>query len=413
MRRSFALLVAIVLAPALLLAPAQAAAAPSCEAMKSWLARGGGASGLLVVDADTGEVACRKAASRRRSLASNMKLFTTSTALARFGPSARIATRVMSDGTLDESGVLRGSLYLKGGGDPALGTPAFYERFRGGLGTNLFALKGQIRAAGIEAVTGRLYADDTVFDRLRGVADSGFATSAYIGPLSGLALNSGYSGSGGRSFAADPAKTAAATLARSLRAAGVRVPARPALRAAPAGSEQVAVVHSPTVSQLADATNVPSNNFYAEMLVKLLGARFGDGGSTAAGAAVVARFARGLGSGVRAVDGSGLTRSNRASPAQVVALLQAMRGSEAGDDFIQSLPLTGREGTVASRMDGTAAEGRCRTKTGTLTGVSALSGYCFNRSGRVMAFSVLMNGVSNLSQAHDGQDRIAAAVASY
>ncbi|HWO15343.1 MAG TPA: D-alanyl-D-alanine carboxypeptidase/D-alanyl-D-alanine-endopeptidase [Solirubrobacterales bacterium] len=389
------------------------ARAPSCAAMKAWLGQGGSAGGLLVVDAETGEVACRKVASRRRSLASNMKLFTTSTALARLGPDARIATKVMSDGALDENGVLRGSLYLQGGGDPALGTPAFYERFRGGLGTNLFSLKSQIRSAGIEAVTGRVYADDTLFDRLRGVADSGFGVSPYIGPLSGLAFNSGYSGPGGRSFASDPAKTAAATLARALRAAGVRVPARPALRATPARARRVAVVRSPTVSQLADATNVPSNNFYAETLVKLLGARFGSGGSTAAGAAVVAGFARGLGSGVHAVDGSGLTRSNRASPAQVVALLRAMRASEAGDDFIQSLALTGREGTVASRMDGTAAEGRCRTKTGTLTGVSALSGYCFNRSGRVMAFSILMNGVSNLSQAHDGQDRIAAAVASY
>ena len=82
-----------------------------------------------------------------------------------------------------------------GGGDPALGTPSFYDRFLGGLGTNLYALKAQIRAAGIDTVRGRLYADDTVFDRLRGVADSGYATSPYIGPLSGLAFDSGYSSS--------------------------------------------------------------------------------------------------------------------------------------------------------------------------------------------------------------------------
>ncbi len=414
MRRRKALLLAIL---AIALPPAAAevaSAAPSCAAMKARLALGGGgASGLMVMDATTGEVVCRKGANARRPLASNMKLFTTSTALARLGPEARIPTRVMSDGRLDENGVLRGSLYLKGGGDPALGTPAFYDRFRGGLGTNLFALKAQVRAAGIRAVTGRLYADDTVFDRLRGVADSGFATSFYIGPLSGLALNSGYSGPSGRSFAVDPAKVAAATLARSLRAAGVRVPAKVALRAAPEGSELVAAVRSPTLARLADATNVPSNNFFAEMLLKVIGARLGDGGSTAAGAAVVARFARGLGSGLRAVDGSGLTRSNSASPAQVVALLQAMRESDVEDDFIQSLALTGREGTVASRMHGTAAEGRCRTKTGTLTGVSNLSGYCFNRSGRIMVFSVLMGSVASLSAAHYEQDQIAAAVASY
>jgi len=381
--------------------------------MKSRLVRGGGnASGLVVIDNDHG-VLCTRAPNRLRPLASNMKLFTTATALGRFGPETRIPTRVMSDGTLDENGVLHGSLYLKGGGDPALGTPAFYDRFRGGLGTNLFALRTQLRAAGIEAVTGRLYADDTVFDRLRGVADSGFATSSYIGPLSGLALNSGYSGPDGRSFAADPAKVAATTLARSLRAAGVRIPARVALRAAPAGSEQVAVVRSPTISQLADATNVPSNNFFAEMLIKLLGARFGSAGTTGAGAAVVQRFARSLGNNVHAVDGSGLTRANRARPWDVVRLLDSMHGNEVADEFIQSLPLTGHEGTVADRMEGTAAAGRCRTKTGTLTGVSNLSGYCFNRSGRVMIFSILMAGVRDLSLAHAEQDRIAAMIASY
>jgi len=97
----------------------------------------------------------------------------------------------------------------------------------------------------------------------------------------------------------------------------------------------------------------------------------------------------------------------------VVRLLAAIRGSAVGDEFIQDLALTGHEGTVADRTEGTAAYGRCRTKTGTLTGVSALSGYCFNRSGRIVIFSILMNGVANLSLAHYEQDKIAALVASY
>jgi len=367
----------------------------------------------MVMDAESGEVICRRAASIPRPLASNMKLFTTATALARFGPEARIATKVVSDGGLDFRGVLHGSLYLKGTGDPALGTPAFYGRFLGGLGTNLFALKRQLRDAGVRAVTGRLYADDTVFDRLRGVLDSGFATSPYIGPLSGLSLNSGYASASARGFASDPARLAARTLALSLRNAGVRLPTQVAARAAPEGGETLGVVRSPTIARLADATNVPSNNFFAEMLMKLIGARFGGEGSTRAGAAVVERFARSHGSGVQAVDGSGLTRSNSSSPGAVVAFLQAMRDDSVGDDFIQALALTGREGTVASRMHGTAAEGRCRTKTGTLTGVSNLSGYCFNRDGKVMVFSILMGGVGNLSLAHAEQDRIAAAIAAY
>ena len=167
------------------------------------------------------------------------------------------------------------------------------------------------------------------------------------------------------------------------------------------------------MSQIVDATDVYSNNFFAEMLVKLLGAHFGGAGTTAAGTAVVERFARAHGSGIHAVDGSGLTRGNRASPVQVVRLLQAMRRSRVGEELISDLALPATSGTVAERMHGTAAYGRCRTKTGTLTGVSALSGYCFNRSGRTMIFSILMNGVRDLTLAHYEQDKIAGAVASY
>ncbi len=383
--------------------------------MQGWLRQGGGpASGLVVVAAESGETVCSSAAATQRPLASNMKLFTTSTALSRLGPETRIPTKVFSDGRLDSAGVLHGSLYLQGGGDPTLGTPTFYDSYLGGLGTNLFALKGQIRAAGITAITGRLYADDTIFDRLRGVADSGYATSPYIGPLSGLAFNSGFSGSTSSSgFSADPAKLAASKLARALRGAGVSVPAQVALAATPPGAKAIAVVRSPTLTRIVNTTDVYSDNFFAETLIKLLGARFGSGGTTAAGAAVVSAFARAHGSGVHAVDGSGLTHSNRASPQQVANLLLAMRNEPAGNDFIQDLALAGHEGTVADRMHGTAAYGRCRTKTGTLTGVSNLSGYCFNASGRVMVFSVLMGSVSDLGLAHLDQDRIAAAVAGY
>jgi D-alanyl-D-alanine carboxypeptidase/D-alanyl-D-alanine-endopeptidase (penicillin-binding protein 4) len=382
--------------------------------MRSRLVRGGGgASGLLVVDGETGKVVCARAAARQRPLASNMKLFTTATALARLGADSKIPTLLKTDGGIDRNGVLRGSLYLVGAGDPTLGTPSFYRRFLGGLGTNILQLKRQVREAGIRSVTGRLYADDSVFDRLRGVADSGYATSSEIGPLSGLSLNSGYSTASGYSFATDPALTAAGTLGLALRQAGVRISPAVALGTAPPFSTELARVESPPLSSIVNTTNVYSDNFFAEMLIKLVGARFGGGGTTAAGARVVQAFARGHESGVHAVDGSGLTRSNRASPAQVVGLLRSMRDAEVGDEFIQDLALTGQEGTVADRMHGTAAYGRCRTKTGTISAVSNLSGYCFNRSGRVMIFSILMGSVRDLGLAHLEQDLIAGEVASY
>jgi D-alanyl-D-alanine carboxypeptidase/D-alanyl-D-alanine-endopeptidase (penicillin-binding protein 4) len=387
-----------------------------CQALRARLVRGGGqASSLFVVDAGSGRAVCARAATRQRSLASNMKLFTTATALTRFGPEARISTRVFAEGRIDGSGVLHGSLYLQGGGDPTLGSPAFYDTFHGGLGTDLYALVSQLYGRlGLRKVTGRLYADDTIFDRLRGVADSGYATSPEIGPLSGLEFNSGFADSNASRFATDPARVAATKLVDGLRGSGIAIRRQIALAPVDEGrARPIASVESPTLSAIVNYTDVNSYNFFAEMLIKLIGAHFGTEGSTAAGAAVIEAFAHSKGSGVHAVDGSGLTRSNRASPLQVVHFLEAMRTSRIGDQFVSDLALAGHEGTVADRMRGTAADGHCRTKTGTLTGVSNLSGYCFNRDGKVMIFSILMNGVRDLTLAHAEQDRIAAAVAGY
>jgi serine-type D-Ala-D-Ala carboxypeptidase/endopeptidase (penicillin-binding protein 4) len=392
-----------------------ASTASSCAQMKAWLKAGGGASsGLMVVDAETEEVVCASNAEAALPLASNTKLFTTSTALAKIGPTARIPTKVLTDGTIDENGVLHGSLYLQGGGDPALGTPAFYDSYLAGLGTNIFALTPQLERAGITSVTGRLYGDDTVFDRKRGVADSGYATSEYIGPLSGLDFNSGFAGNTSSThFSSEPAKLATQTLDNSLRHSGIKISPTVALGKTPADAKTVAVVRSPPLSEIVNTTDVYSDNYFAEMLEKLLGSRFGGAGTTAAGTKVVEAYARSLGSDIHQVDGSGLTRTNEASAANVVKLLLGVQKSEIGDEFIQDLALSGKEGTTAGRMKGTAAYGRCRLKTGTLTGVSNLSGYCFNTDGKVMAFSTLMGSVASTEFAHTEQDRIAAAVAGY
>ncbi len=386
-----------------------------CRGLRRRLLRGGGRSGgVFVLAAGSGGAVCAHEARTRRPLASNMKVFTTATALGRFGPDARLPTRVFSTGKIDRKGVLHGDLYLKGGGDPALGSPPFYDTFLGGLGTDLFKLTRQVRVAGIRRVEGRLYADDSVFDRLRGVADSGYGTSPYIGPLSGLAFNSGFATSSARGFAANPARVAATKLANSLRSHRIRVKARVAIGKVPRrAASLVGVIRSPRMSRLTNETDVESNNFFAETLLKGIGARFGDGGSTLDGAEVVENFARNHDSAVHAVDGSGLTRSNRASPAAVVRLLRTVRAEDFGGAFVRSLAIAGREGTVADRMRGSAAAGRCRTKTGTISGVSNLSGYCFNRSGKVMVFSILMAAVHDLNLAHLEQDRMAALIARY
>jgi serine-type D-Ala-D-Ala carboxypeptidase/endopeptidase (penicillin-binding protein 4) len=89
-----------------------------------------------------------------------------------------------------------------------------------------------------------------------------------------------------------------------------------------------------------------------------------------------------------------------------------MDRSELAAPFESSLPVAGRTGTLSKRMRSTAARGRCHAKTGTLTGVSALSGYCTSRSRRTLVFSVLMNH-ANIYTARSIQDRVAQALAAY
>jgi serine-type D-Ala-D-Ala carboxypeptidase/endopeptidase (penicillin-binding protein 4) len=409
-RRALALTVAGLLIPA-------AAAEAQESALRSLLARSmraaGSGSGALVVDLGNGRTLFSSRPDTARIPASNEKLYTTSVALARFGPSGRLATRVLGDGTLDE-GVYRGNLYLRGGGDPTFGTASFNRRAYG-TGTSVTALAGAVSAAGVERVTGTVYGDETFFDARRGGPDSGYAFSVYIGaPLSGLAFNRGLANSQGSALQRRPARFAADQLVRALRAEGIAVPRGPGERQAPAGATGVAAVRSPTMAVLTRLTNVPSDNFFAEMLLKAIGGRYRGRGSTAAGAAAAAAYVRdAVGIGPRISDGSGLSRRNRTTPRQIVRLLDHMDRTESlAVPFRGSLAVACRSGTLAGRMCGTRAAGRCRGKTGTLSGVSALSGYCDVGGDRVIAFSILMNGV-NVSGARRLQNRMGAAIANH
>jgi D-alanyl-D-alanine carboxypeptidase/D-alanyl-D-alanine-endopeptidase (penicillin-binding protein 4) len=112
------------------------------------------------------------------------------------------------------------------------------------------------------------------------------------------------------------------------------------------------------------------------------------------------------------VDGSGLSRANLTSPRQVVRLLQRIGEEDAFPAFERSLAVAGVSGTLRRRLRGTPAQRRCRGKTGTLTGVSALAGYCTTTSGSRVAFAFLMNRVSALG-ARRLQDRMTVALARY
>jgi serine-type D-Ala-D-Ala carboxypeptidase/endopeptidase (penicillin-binding protein 4) len=347
-----------------------------------------------------------------RILASNSKLFTTATALHRLGPDSRLETRLYPQprSALGPHSI-RGNLVIVGDGDPALASQAFAKRNNLPL-TPLGALAKELKEQGIRRVLGKVEADDTIFDRRRGVPTTGVQASPDdMNPLSGLSYNEGLDGS---HDAHSPELQAARALQASLRKRGIRVKGGVShgnLSAGGLGRQPLAMVSSPQISNLVTATNRPSNNFYAEMLLKRLGASPEKKGTTSRGARLTERFAKKLGAPVRMENGSGLTRNNQASPKAVGHLLRAMDRQPERLAFRRSLPLAGHQGTLSHRMHGSAADGKCRGKTGTISSVSALSGYC--RSGRGMiAFSILMNSV-NVEVAQDAQDRMASLIAKY
>jgi D-alanyl-D-alanine carboxypeptidase/D-alanyl-D-alanine-endopeptidase (penicillin-binding protein 4) len=166
------------------------------------------------------------------------------------------------------------------------------------------------------------------------------------------------------------------------------------------------------MSQIIARINVPSDNFAAELLLKDIGASFGSTGSTPEGASLVGSTLGQLGVHARIVDGSGLSRTDHVSPRSIVTLLTEMAARPEGAVLRASLPTAGRTGTLADRMRRTAAQDRCHAKTGTLNGVSTLSGYCATQGGDLVAFSLMENNVSAVA-AKAIEDRMVPAIARY
>jgi D-alanyl-D-alanine carboxypeptidase/D-alanyl-D-alanine-endopeptidase (penicillin-binding protein 4) len=115
----------------------------------------------------------------------------------------------------------------------------------------------------------------------------------------------------------------------------------------------------------------------------------------------------------RLLDGSGLSRADRTTARQVIRLLERMHDQpDVRDAWSSSLAVVGRSGTLRKRMRGTAAQGACRAKTGTLIGVSTLAGVCDAAGGHTIAFAMMM-GRASVTRAHAAQDRMTTAIARY
>ncbi len=354
-------------------------------------------TGALALDLRTGEVVYGWHRGRSLRPASNEKLGVALAALDRLGPGYRIRTEVLGAGSRVGS-TWQGRLVLRGHGDPTFSTG------------DLRTLASKLRVAGIRRVTGRISGDETYFDTRR-TAD-GWRPSFYKDespPLSALVVDRAKVD--GRTVG-NPALWAARAFKKALVAAGIAVGGKAARGRAPVGSATLAVVRSRVMTAIVRRMNKISDNFFAEMLVKHLGAAIRGVGTTRAGCIVIRRelAARGVPlAGVRIVDGSGLSRHDRVTAAALAELLvSAWQDLAVRTPLFSSLAVAGVDGTLEERMRNGPARGRVRAKTGTTHASSALSGYV----GRRYVFAILQNGSPiNWTRARRAQDRFAQALA--
>ncbi|HJU36863.1 MAG TPA: D-alanyl-D-alanine carboxypeptidase/D-alanyl-D-alanine-endopeptidase [Gaiellaceae bacterium] len=334
-------------------------------------------TGAIVLDPETGETLFAHNSLLPLRPASNEKLATTFGALTALGPSFRIETDVLGEG--QQSGTTwRGNLVLKGYGDPALSA------------AQVNSLARQVRAAGIRRVTGRILGDESWFDTRR--TGLGWKAQFYLHEspaLSALIVDRGWNG---RFETPRPALAAAQLFRRDLRRAGISVHRAAVVGVASADAVPLAEVQSARIVTLLRHMDVFSDNFYAEMLLKEVGAVQGNGGSAAAGIAVERRLLKAAGvplGGVRIVDGSGLSLLDRWTPFSLATLLRTMwQDADLRPYVIPALPIAGETGTLESRMRTGPAHGLVRAKTGTTANASSLSGFV----GDSYVFSILENG---------------------
>ena len=396
----------------------------------------GPALGAAVLDGLTGTVLLDRDSQVPRVPASAAKLVTAVAALVALGPQHVLETRVVEGAAL-------GEIVLVGAGDPTLTAavqpPEAYPR-----DASLAELAAEtavaLRPPPTPAASSSRSAtppatpppatpppvlirvDDSLFagPTVNPAWEPSYLASGAVAPVSALAVDGGRTVADGRARAPDPALAAGQVFADLLRATGLPVAAEVSRTVAPPRARELASVTSPTIAVLVEQTLRTSDNDVAEALLHLAAAERGvrataTGGAETA-AAVLGELA--LPAPAALLDGSGLARGSRISPAALAQLLVAAGGRERADlwPLVTGLPVAAFSGTLADRFGGAApgpGAGFVRAKTGTLTGVNSLAGVVEDADGRLLVFAVLADAVPAIGSgpARVALDRIGATLA--
>jgi serine-type D-Ala-D-Ala carboxypeptidase/endopeptidase (penicillin-binding protein 4) len=330
--------------------------------------------------------------------ASTQKLLTASVVLSVLGPQTTLDTRAVAaqapqDGTVEQ-------LFLVGGGDPLLMTPDVQAlrdqvpELKGSPTTSLAALADSIVAAGVKRIPKGVVGDDSRYEDLRylpGWKDS-YRTEGQVGPLGALTVNGGFSALQPRPVpVSDPAVYAAQRLTELLQDRGVDVGKSAARAVAPQGAVEIAKVSSPPLADVVGEEISTSDNLASELLVREIGLKLAQQGTTAAGTQAILTKLAELGvptTNATMLDGSGLDRGNRATCAELLAAFELGQRPEFAALW-NGLAVAGEKGTLVDQI-GDDLTGKVRGKTGSLDGVTGLVGIVDVR--RPVRFAFLANG---------------------
>ena len=341
--------------------------------------------------------------------ASTMKLVTSAGALLQFGPTHRFTTSLLADPSAVRTGkVLKGAVYLRGSGDPVLATRSYGSAYLRGRATPLTAIGTGLKATGVRLVRGPIVADESLFDHKRLGPGWPSYYSLYIAPLSALAINQDYAGSGRAAYVTNPTLAAGQRLRATLKGVGVQQVGPLRAGTTPRGARPLATATSPPLPVILRAMNLDSDNFIAETLAKGVGAAGAGRGTTTAGVQRTRALLAGrgiMGSRDALVDGSGLSRGNHLAASSLVRLIaQADADPTWGRPLLLSLA-QGGEGTLIRRFTSGVATRRVRAKTGYLDGVSAMAGRVISKRGVHYGFALLMNS-TDITGARATQDNV-------
>lgn len=324
----------------------------------------------------------------KRAPASNEKLLMTMALFKRLGAGSSIETRVLA-ASKPVAGIVTGDVYLSGQGDPSVTGGGAFGRSLPFQPTTLGTLARSI-AKTTDRIEGSVVGNTGYFAR------DWFApgwSSNFPADEVPLATSLSFEGNTYRgNHIKNPEWRAAKALTHKLEYFGVTVTQRPSAALMPEKLTTIAATRSVPLSVMARYMNRSSSNFFAEVFGKRLGVEsFGAPGTIAKGAAAIERYARRRGVTLTAHDSSGLSYSNRIAPSGMVKLLGQVEAAEPFYDVLRRGLPTGGQGTLEDRLHGV----RLRAKTGSLNGVSALSGWIFlERTSSWAEFSILSSGMS-------------------